>query len=151
MWESAAKLTQKKSAYLSINYVYRIVALLVISVLSSGLVPGGAEGASQAVVWLSLAKRIFCVTTAFLWGIFIGFELVKIDISYLEFKTDVLNSYYQECELSIYIPNSIEEKAKKIYEENKIHKKITEESENGNERRSDESRRKEDEQENINS
>ena len=140
MWESAAKSTKKKSAFLSINYIYRIVALLVISILSAGLVPGGAEGAGQAAVWLSLAKRVFCVTTAFLWGIFIGFELVKIDISYLDFKTDVLNLYYQECELNIYSPNSLEEKAKKIYEENQVHKKMTEEAQDGNERRSDEFR-----------
>ena len=116
MWESAAKSNQKKSAYLSINYIYRIVALLVISILSAGLVPGG-ENAEQAAVWLSLAKRIFCVTTAFLWGIFIGFEIVKIDISYLDFKTDILNLYYQEYELKIYKPNTLEEKAKKDYEE----------------------------------
>lgn len=135
MWESAAKSTQKKTAYLSINYIYRIIALLVISILSAGLVPGAdGEGGSGASVWLALAKRIFCVTTAFLWGIFIGFELVKIDISYLDFKTDVLNLYYQECELNIYTPNSLEEKARKIYEENQVHKKMMEEEENGRER-----------------
>lgn len=146
MWESAAKSNQKKSAFLSINYIYRIVALLVLSILSAGLVPGGAEGAGQAAVWLSLAKRIFCVTTAFLWGIFIGFEMVKIDVSYLDFKTDVLNLYYQECELNIYIPNSLEEKARKIYEENQVHKKkITEESDDGNKQRSDDSGREENE------
>ena len=147
MWESAAKSNQKKSAFLSINYIYRIVALLVISILSAGLVPGVSDGAGQAAIWLSLAKRIFCVTTAFLWGIFIGFEMVKIDVSYLDFKTDVLNLYYQECELNIYVPDNLEEKARKIYEENQVHTEtlepkninITEESEDGNEARSDDS------------
>lgn len=123
MWESAAKSNQKKSAYLGINYIYRLVALLVLSILSAGLTSGMADGASQAEVWLDLAKRVFCVVTAFLWGIFIGFEMVKIDISYIDFKTDVLNLYYQEYELKLYTPNSLEEKAKKIYEENQIHKK----------------------------
>ena len=143
MWESAANSGRKKSMFLSVNYIYRIVALLIISVLSAGLVPGAEGGAGQAAVWLSLAKRIFCVTTAFLWGIFIGFEMVKIDISYLDFKTDVLNLYYQECELNIYIPNSLEEKARKIYEENQVHKKITEEIENGNERTDEQEQQKE--------
>jgi len=118
MWESAARSSRKKSAFLGINYTYRIIALLALSILSAGLVPGMADGAGQAEVWLSLAKRIFCVVSAFLWGIFIGFEMVKIDISYLDFKTDILNLYYQEYELKIYIPNTIEEKAKKLYEEN---------------------------------
>lgn len=154
MWESAAKSNQKKSAFLSINYIYRIVALLVLSIISAGLVPGGIEGAGQAAVWLSLAKRIFCVTTAFFWGIFIGFEMVKIDVSYLDFKTDVLNLYYQECELSVYVPNTLEEKAKRIYEENQVHRKMieqqvkTEELENGNEQRderNEDSRREEEE------
>lgn len=120
MWESAAKASQKKSAYLSTSYIYRIVILLVVSILSAGLVPGMGNGVSQATVWLSLAKRVFCVTTAFIWGIFIGFELVKIDISYIDFKVDVLNLYYQENELKIYVHKSIEEKAKRIYEETQL-------------------------------
>lgn len=120
MWESAAKSNQKKSAFLGINYIYKIVSLLVLSILSAGLVPGISEDAGQATVWLLLVKRIFCITTAFFWGVFIGFEMVKIDISYLDFKTDVLNLYYQECEQKIYTPKSIEEKAKKIYEEENL-------------------------------
>lgn len=142
MWESAAKSNHKKNAFLTINYIYRIVALLVLSILSAGLVPGEFEEAGQATVWLLLAKRIFCVVTAFLWGIFIGFEIVKIDISYIDFKTDVLNSYYQDCELNIYVPNSLEDKAKKLYESNQVHKeKIMEESDDGNKQRSDNTRK----------
>lgn len=122
MWESAARSGQKKSAYLGVSYSYRIIALLAMSILSSGLGPGSYEG-GQSAVWLALGKRIFCVTTAFIWGVFVGFELVKIDISYLDFKTDVLNQYYQECELKIYNPKNLEEKAKEIYEQSQIDSK----------------------------
>ena len=118
MWESAAKSGKKKSAYLSLNYLYRIAILLSMCILSAGLSPGTYEN-GQAAVWLSLGKRIFCVISAFVWGIFVGFEIVKIDISYLDFKTDILNNYYQECELKIYIPKNLEEKAKEIYEDQK--------------------------------
>ncbi len=135
MWESAARSSKKKTAYLSTSYIYRIAALLIISMLSAGLIPGKGDGVSQAAIWLSLAKRVFCVISAFFWGVFIGFEIVKIDISYLNFKTDVLNLYYQECELKIYVPYSLEEKAKAIYEETlkNIHVDDEEEKLNGRE------------------
>ncbi|MBR3208876.1 MAG: hypothetical protein IKF82_01265 [Bacilli bacterium] len=116
MWESAANSTKKKSAFLSANYLYRIMTLLVLSILSAGLVPGMGDDASSATVWLSLAKRVFCVTTAFIWGIFIGFEVVKIDVAYIDFKRDVLNQYHQEYELKVYVPHTLEEKAKELYE-----------------------------------
>ena len=124
MWESAAQSSKKKSTYLSLSYMYRIVFLFSISILSAGLEPGqnGEEGA--ATIWLSLVKRLFCVTTAFVWGIYIGFEMVKIDVTYLDFKTDVLNQYYQECELKIFVPDTLEEQAKKKYDE--IHNVIEE-------------------------
>ena len=122
MWESAARSSKKKTTYLGANYAYRIIALLAMCILSAGLMPG-ATGASQATIWLSLVKRIFCVTTAFCWGVFIGYQIVKIDVSYLDFKIDVLTLYYQECEVNIYIPQTIDEKARKIYEENEVHKK----------------------------
>lgn len=117
MWESAAKSNKKKNAYLGTSYIFRIASLLVVCIISAGLTPGNMEGAGQAAVWLSLAKRVFCSITAFIWGIFVGFEVVKIDMSYLDFKTDVLNQYYQECKLGVYTPNTLEEKAKKDYEE----------------------------------
>lgn len=117
MWESAANSSKKKGRFLSVNYAYKIMALLAISILSAGLVPGGfTDGVAQATMWLTLAKRIFCVISAFIWGLFVGFELVKIDISYLDYKTDVLNLYYQEYDLKIFIPQSVEEKAKVNYE-----------------------------------
>lgn len=117
MWESAAKSSKKKGRFLSVNYAYKIIALLAISILSAGLVPGGFnDSAKQAAMWLTLAKRIFCVMSAFIWGMFVGFELVKIDISYLDYKTDVLNLYYQEHELKIFVPKSVEERAKLDYD-----------------------------------
>lgn len=116
MWESAAKADKKKGTYLGVSYTYRIMALLAMSILSAGLDTG--QGADSATVWLNLMKRIFCVFSAFVWGIFVGFEIIKIDVSFLDFKTDVLNNYYQDCELKIYVPETIEEKARKNYEEN---------------------------------
>lgn len=116
MWESAANSGKKKSAFLGLNYTYRILTLLALSILSAGLVPGMNEDAGAAEIWLGLAKRIFCVTTAFLWGIFIGFEMVKIDVAYIDFKRDVLNQYHQEYELKVYVPETLEERAKELYE-----------------------------------
>lgn len=115
MWESAARSSKKRNTYLSVSFVYKILALLAMCIISSGLEPGAING--QADVWLSLTKKIFCVLSAFVWGIFLGFEIVKIDKSYLDFKTDVLKQYYQEFQLKIYTPETIEEKAKKAYEE----------------------------------
>lgn len=113
MWESAAKSNKKKGAYLGFNYLYRILILLVMCIISAGLAPGHSAGTREVV--LSLAKRIFGVVTAFVWGIFVGFEMVKIDITYLNFKTDILNTYFEECKLEIYKPQTIEEEAKNNY------------------------------------
>ncbi len=116
MWESSAKSGKKKSMYLSANYIYKILALIAISVATSGLVPGSKD-LGNGQVWISLAQRLFCLSTAYVWGIYVGYELTKMDSSYLEFKTDILNLYYEEFNLKIFVPENIEEKAKKGYEE----------------------------------
>lgn len=113
MWESAANSNKKKGAYLGFNYLYRIIVLLVMCIISAGLTPGNTTSSGEVI--LSLAKRVFGVITAFVWGIFVGFEMVKIDITYLNFKTDILNTYFEECQLQLYKPQTIEEEAKSNY------------------------------------
>ena len=114
MWESAAHSHQKKSLYVSLNTIYRIVGLTAFSFIACGLEP--LQGDSGPQVILSLATRLFCLATAIIWGIYTGMELVKIDISYLEYKTQMLTQYRDEMELGVFKPVSIEQKALEEYE-----------------------------------
>lgn len=116
MWESAAKSSKKKTSYLGTSYFYKIMTLLIMCIIAAGLTPGMNEDATSAQIWLSLIKRVFSVTMAFVWGIYIGMEIVKIDVLYLNFKIDILNLYYEEYNLKIYQPKSIEEVAKEQYD-----------------------------------
>ena len=123
MWESAARSNMKKTTYLSSSYVYKLLGLLFSSIISAGLEPALSENTSSADVWLSLGKRIFVTVMAFVWGIYIGYEIVKIDRAYLEFKEDILNQYDSEIQLKKFIPHNIEEIAKKEYEEAAINER----------------------------
>lgn len=116
MWESAARQGTKKASYMSVNYVYKLLMLLALSVLSAGLTPGLTEGVSAATIWLSLMKRLFCLITAYVWGIYIGHQIVRIDITYLDFKIDILSLYNDEVKTNIYKLKSIEKQAQIEYE-----------------------------------
>ena len=115
MWESAAHSHQKKSLYVSLNTIYRIIGLTAFSFIACGLEP--IQGGNGTQVILSLATRLFSLATAIIWGIYTGMELVKIDISYLEYKTQMLTQYRDEIELKVFVPTSIEQKAKELYKQ----------------------------------
>ena len=115
MWESAAKQDQKKGSYILVNYSYRLVMLLVLCVVSTALTSGMFEETVAETV-LTLVKRIFCIMTAYVWGIFIGNQIVKIDLAYLEFKISILQLYKTECESGLYKHVDIDTMAKQEYE-----------------------------------
>ena len=117
MWESAAHSKKKKNSYVKASYLYRLLGMLAISVLFSGMQPieeGAGSGGSVAV---ALFTRIFTMIVSVVWGIFIGYELVKIDIMYIDFKSDILTQYYNEWDNGMYVHETLEEKARKAYEE----------------------------------
>jgi histidyl-tRNA synthetase len=71
---------------------------------------GAGSGGSVAV---ALFTRIFTMIVSVVWGIFIGYELVKIDIMYIDFKSDILTQYYNEWDNGMYVHETLEEKARK--------------------------------------
>lgn len=117
MWESASKSNRKKSMFLSLNYFYKIFGLLAMSLITTGLVGDFRGGISKSTIAIMMMSRAFTLTMAVIWGFYIGSELTKIDTSYMIFKVNVLSQYNEEIELNVYSPISIEEKAKKMYEE----------------------------------
>ncbi len=117
IWESAANSSKKKNLYLSSSYAYRLAALVAVSIVFAGLQPQAYDQYSITLAIVNLVSRIFTLTMAVIWGIYIGFELVKIDISFIDFKTDILSQYANEYEDGSYKPETIEERAKRIYEE----------------------------------
>ena len=122
IWESAANSSKKKNLYLSSSYAYRLMALVAVSIVFAGLQPQAYDEYSITLAIVNLVSRIFTLTMAVIWGIYIGFELVKIDISFIDFKTDILSQYANEYEDGSYKPETIEERAKRIYEETEKNK-----------------------------
>lgn len=116
MWESASKASKKKSLFLGSNYLYKLLGLLAISALFAGLDPSASGDISSGKMWTLMMTRIFCLLTSYFWGIFVGFEYVKIDTTYINFKTLILNQYYEEYQLKIFIPKTIDEISKEEYE-----------------------------------
>lgn len=118
MWESSAKANAKKNVYLSLNTTYKLISLIAVSFVMSGLEPMLREEIVVSQVLLSLISRIFTLVTSLVWGMYTGMELVKVDTSYLDYKIRMLTLYEEEIELKIFVPMTIEEKAKKMYQEN---------------------------------
>lgn len=123
MWESAAKSSQKKGLTIGYNYVYKLVTMFITSFIMTGLVVGQKDIDIKTVM-LRLIGTLGNMLMALVWGIYIGFELVKIDTLYLDFKTDVLKQYLGEIEANIYKVEKLDNIAKRNYEE-----KITNEQE----------------------
>ena len=116
MWESASKASKKKSLFLGSNYLYKLLGLLAISALFAGLDPSTSGDISSGKMWTLMMTRIFCLLTSYFWGIFVGFEYVKIDTTYINFKTLILNQYFEEYQLKIFVPKTIEEISKEQYD-----------------------------------
>lgn len=115
MWESASNASKKKGLFLGTNYLYRIVGLLAFSILFAGI-GVGESGAGSKEMWSLMVTRIFCLLMSYFWGIFVGFEYVKIDTTYINFKTLILNQYFEEYQLKIFVPKTIDEISKEQYE-----------------------------------
>lgn len=117
IWESAANSSKKKNLFLSSSYAFRLLALVALSIVLGGLRPSSYEEYNWITAVINLVARIFTLTMAVVWGIYLGFELVKMDISFIDFKVEILNQYANEYDNGDYTPETIEERAKRIYEE----------------------------------
>jgi hypothetical protein len=125
-WESAGNSSKKKNAFLGVSFAYRLGGLFLFSAIFQGLARDPDQIFNWSQVWIDLISRIFVVLTAVVWGIYIGMEMVKIDIMYIDFKSDVLNKCYREIRDGEFAPESIEEKARKQYEKYEKEKPKTE-------------------------
>lgn len=116
VWESASNSSKKKKWYLSWSYFYKLGGLFIITAIFAGLGRDPYDSINISNTLISLTSKIFTVFTAVVWGIYVGMELVKIDIVYIDFKSDILNQCAKEFERKEFVPETIEEKAKKEYE-----------------------------------
>lgn len=108
-WERAAKSDKKKGAKLASGYTYRIFGMLIISLVANGLIPQPYDTAES--VALNIATRIFVLITSMIWGIYLGFKVVEMDIIFLSYKTYVLKLYKDEYDRGTYKPSTIEQQA----------------------------------------
>lgn len=129
MWESAARSEKKKGAFMGLNYVYKIIMLLVMSFILTGLSAGLKGDANAKTIFLDLISRITQMITSTVWGIFIGCEIVKIDVEYLNFKEDILKQCVEEIDNKVFIPKTLEEKAKEAYKQQIVEVKEDEQQE----------------------
>lgn len=125
-WESASNSSKKKNWYVGWSYTYKLLGLFLLTAVFSGLGRDPYETVNLSNTLIQLVSRVFTVFTALVWGIYVGMELVKIDIVYIDFKSDILNLCAKEFENKEFVPESIEEKAKKEYEKYEKEKPKTE-------------------------
>lgn len=119
-WERAARSDKKKGTKVAVGYAYRIFGMLVLSVIANGIFPQPYE--KQGAVALNIAMRIFVLVTSAVWGIYLGFKVVEMDMVFLAYKTHVIKMFRNELESGEYRPLTIEEQAEldlKKYEEEK--------------------------------
>lgn len=120
-WERASKADGKKGQKLASGYSYRMVSMLLVSLVINGLMPMPYESASA--VALNIATRMFVLVSSAVWGIFLGFKIVEMDIVFLSYKTYILKLYCDEYESKKFSPYTVEEQADreyKAYEEKRL-------------------------------
>ena len=117
MWEMSAKAMEKKRLLVGVSFGFQGLLMLSSSFLLKGLVPGWKDGFNVTEALLDFASQLFNLFMGVVLGIYLGYNIVKIDLTYLEFKVSVLKQYKDEIEAKIFVPKSEEEKAKEAYEQ----------------------------------
>ena len=110
-WERASQADKKKGQKLASGYTYRVGMMLVLSLASNGLTTVPYEEAGA--VALNIATRIFILISSTIWGIYLGFKMVDMDIIFLGYKAEILKLYADEYERGTFKPESIEEEAER--------------------------------------
>lgn len=114
-WERASQADKKKGQKLASGYTYRVGMMLVLSLASNGLITVPYEEAGA--VALNIATRIFILISSFIWGIYLGFKMVDMDIIFLGYKSEILKLYADQYERGTFKPESIEEEAEREFKE----------------------------------
>lgn len=114
-WERASKADRKKGAQLASGYTYRIIVMLVLSLAANGINPSPYQ--DNNAVALNIAMRIFVLITSVIWGIYLGFKAVELDIVFLAYKTYIVKLYGDEYESGKFKPESIQEEIDREFEE----------------------------------
>lgn len=114
-WERAAKSDKKKGAKLASGYSYRLFMMLGISLVLNGLIPSPYDSADSVV--LNIATRIFVLITSTVWGIYLGFKVVEMDIVFLAYKSYIIRLCCDEVENGTFKPETIEQQAEREYAE----------------------------------
>lgn len=121
-WESAANAGRKKGLYLGINYGYRVVGMALFSVLMTGLEvmsTGAGTGEEVARMWMTMISRIGTLLMSYIWGAFVGFNVVKIDNDYLDFKVTTMTNFTEEVKNGVFKIRTVKEQADAAYENRK--------------------------------
>ena len=113
-WERAAKADKKKGGKLASGYSYRLIVMLLLSVIVNGLTAVPYESAGG--VALNIATRIFILISSTVWGVYLGFKVVDMDIVFLSYKTSVVKLYADEVESGAYRIETIEKQALEDYD-----------------------------------
>lgn len=113
-WERAAKADKKKGGKLASGYTYRLIVMLMLSVIVNGLTSVPYETAGG--VALNIATRIFTLVSSMIWGVYLGFKVVDMDIIFLSYKTSVVKLYVDEVESGAYKIETIEVQARMDYD-----------------------------------
>lgn len=108
-WQSAANADKRKPQKMALSYSYKLFSMLAISAITNGLIAIPYEDGGS--VALSIASRIFVLITSTVWGIFLGFQIVKMDTVYLTFKSYIVKKFYNDCKSGEFKPETVEQQA----------------------------------------
>ena len=114
-WDSAAAADKRKPQKMVSGYTYKLFTMLVISAITNGIFASPYDDGGS--VWLSIASRIFALITSTVWGVFLGFQIVKMDTVYLSYKSYILKLCHDDCVSGRFKPETIEEQALRELEE----------------------------------
>jgi hypothetical protein len=117
-WESSANAAKRKGMYLGVNYGYRIIGMSLFSIMITGLqvmATAGDETAKMEML-LSMVSNIGTLIMSYLWGVAVGYNIVKIDNDYIDFKASTMTLMVDEYKIGTYKIKSVEEQAKDAHE-----------------------------------
>lgn len=112
MYEQASEQDKRKRQKFLFLMGVRVIFTILVGMVLTALTKEMLEG-DKAQAWIKMLSRYFTLFSAFSWGIFISGDMIKDDCLFLDYKIQVLEQFYLDCEVNkTFVSKSIEEKVK---------------------------------------
>lgn len=113
---------KKKTSYLSLSIMGRLLCSLVVGMIFAGLAKDISQGNDTATIMIKLLSRLSSFTTSSFMGFWVGCQINDIEATYIQTKVLVQQQYLQEKDN--FKAKTEEELAKEEYEKTQKEVKI---------------------------